>query len=171
MSMQQHEYTELPEHVRRIIAREGELEFTPPSFERWLGRLQMFRTMSSMGAFSLVWLVSYTAGASWEDATLRGIVAAIAFHFLAWAAGLFIFGELYDAEVRAARRTLEEKERERARRIESYYRDRLRAQQAGDVDESPAPPAAGSVHSLGDPLQQAIPGYVPSNTGASSIAA
>jgi hypothetical protein len=170
MSTQQPDYAELPEHVRRIIEREGELQFTPPSFERWLGRLQMFRTMSSMGAFALVWLTSFTAGAGWEDATLRAIVAAVAFHFLAWGAGLFIFGELYDAEVRAARRALEEKERERARRIESYYRDRLRAQQAGDIEEIPDP-ATGGIHALADPLVHAIPGYVSANPGASSIAA
>ncbi|MBC7461903.1 MAG: hypothetical protein H7287_11120 [Thermoleophilia bacterium] len=119
---------QLPDHVRRIIDREGETEFTPPSFERWLGRLQMLRTMASMGAFMLVWLVSYTAGIGWEGATIRSIAAALAFHFFAWAVGLFIFGELYDIEVKQARVDLEVRERERARRIESYYRERLRAQ-------------------------------------------
>jgi hypothetical protein len=125
---------ELPDHVRRIIDREGETEFTPPSFERWLGRLQMVRTLASMGAFMLVWLVAYSAGIGWEGSTIRGIVAALVFHFFAWAMGLFIFGELYDVEVKRARVALEERERERARRIEQYYRERLRAQ--GILDDS-----------------------------------
>lgn len=119
---------QLPDHVRRIIDREGETEFTPPSFERWLGRLQMLRTLASMGAFMLVWLVAYGAGIGWEASTVRGIAAALVFHFFAWAVGLFIFGELYDVEVKRARVALEERERERARRIEQYYRERLRAQ-------------------------------------------
>jgi len=123
----------LPDHVRRIIDREGEHEFTPPSFERWLGRLQMLRTMASMGSFMLVWLVSYGSGQGWEGATVRGIVAALVFHFFAWAIGLFVFGELYDIEVKKARVDLEVRERERARRIEAYYRERLRAQ--GLLDE------------------------------------
>ena len=58
MSAMQSDYQELPDHVRRIIARDGEIEFTPPSFERWLGRLQMLRTMASMCSFVLVWLAS-----------------------------------------------------------------------------------------------------------------
>ena len=161
MSAQHVDYQELPDHVRRIIARDGEIEFTPPSFERWLGRLQMLRTLSAMGAFMIVWLASYTSGMSWDAATVRGIIAAIVFHFFAWAAGLFIFGELYDAEVKTARRELEEKERERARRIEAYYRERLRAQDAvgreGDAVESIP---GGSVPALGsDPLTQVVPGY------------
>ena len=88
MSAMQSDYQELPEHVRRIIARDGEIEFTPPSFERWLGRLQMLRTLSAMGAFLIVWLTSYSNGMGWEAATVRGIIAAIVFHFFAWAAGL-----------------------------------------------------------------------------------
>ena len=160
MSAMHSDYQELPDHVRRIIARDGEIEFTPPSFERWLGRLQMLRTLSAMGAFMLVWLASYTNGMGWEAATVRGIIAAIAFHFFAWAAGLFIFGELYDAEVKQARRELEEKERERARRIEAYYRDRLRAQDAIGRDDQVAAVPGGSVPSLSsDPLAEAIPGY------------
>lgn len=155
----QAEYQELPEHVRRIIARDGEIEFTPPSFERWLGRLQMLRTLSAMGSFLLVWLASYTSGMGWEAATVRGIIAAIVFHFFAWAAGLFIFGELYDAEVKKARRELEEKERERARRIEAYYRDRLRAQDAIGREDGSASPVAPMPGVAGDPLAQAIPGY------------
>lgn len=118
----------LPEHVQRIIRRDDEIDFTPPSFERWLGRLQMLRTLSAMGGFSLVWLVTYAGGMGWEAATIRGMIAAIAFHFIAWALGLFIFGELYDIEVKRARIDLEERERDRARRIEEYYRERLRAQ-------------------------------------------
>lgn len=136
---------ELPDHVRRIIGGDGEIEFTPPSFERWLGRLQMLRTMSAMGAFLLVWLVSYNTGMGWEDATIRAIIAALVFHFVAWAGGLFIFGEIYDAEIKTARVELEEKERERARRIESYYRERLLAQQVAageDPDGVPAIPPA-----------------------------
>ncbi len=152
-------HDELPEHVQRIIARDGEIEFTPPSFERWLGRLQMLRTLSAMGAFLLVWLVTYSSGMTWESATVRGIVAAIVFHFFAWAAGLFVFGELYDVEVKKARLELEEKERERARRIEEYYRERLRAQDAVGRDGEVSPVPGGSVPSLGDPLVEAVPGY------------
>ncbi|MCW2974408.1 MAG: hypothetical protein JWN72_2681 [Thermoleophilia bacterium] len=126
---------QLPDHVRRIIDREGETEFTPPSFERWLGRLQMVRTMASMGAFMLVWLVTYGSGIGWEGATIRGIAAALVFHFFAWAVGLFIFGELYDIEVKQARVDLEVRERERARRIEAYYRERLRAQGILEEDQ------------------------------------
>lgn len=126
--MKEVHYQEIPEHVRRIIDRDGEIEFTPPSFERWLGRLQMLRTMSAMVAFLFVWLVSYTFGQTWEASTVRAIVAAVVFFFFAWAAALFIFGEIYDAEVKAARKELESKERERTRRIEEYYRERLRAQ-------------------------------------------
>lgn len=157
------DYSELPEHVRQIIERDGEIEFTPPSFERWLGRLQMARTMASMTSFVLVFLATYSTGTGWEGATVRGIVAAIVFYFFAWAAGLFVFGELYDAEVKEARRDLEDKERERARRIEAYYRERLR-QQAGDgqagSDSSPPAPA-GPVP--GDPLVEAVPGYIPTD--------
>ena len=165
-------HEELPEHVRRIISRDGEIEFTPPSFERWLGRLQMLRTLAAMGAFLLVWLGSYGAGTGWEGATVRGIIAAIVFHFFAWAAGLFIFGELYDAEVKAARRELEEKERERARRIEEYYRERLRAQEAvgrggSEVEAVPG----GSVPALSDPLAQAVPGYAAYSPPPSTMAA
>ncbi|MCW2926500.1 MAG: hypothetical protein JWM86_468 [Thermoleophilia bacterium] len=128
-------YDQIPDHVRRIIDRDGEIEFTPPSFERWLGRLQMFRTIASMGAFIGVWLVSYDNGQTWDGATLRAIAAALVFHFFAWATGLYLFGELYDAEVKRARRDLENRERERARRIEEYYRERLRAQEAAkDAD-------------------------------------
>jgi hypothetical protein len=164
------EYQELPEHVRRIIERDGEIEFTPPSFERWLGRLQMIRTISAMGAFLLVWLVTYGSGSSWENATVRGIIAAVVFYFFAWAAGLFIFGELYDVEVKTARTELELKERERARRIEAYYRQRLRAQEAVGRGEEPAS-IEGAAQLLDDPLVAAIPGYVPSNVDAPPLAA
>ncbi|MCW2956461.1 MAG: hypothetical protein JWO69_1330 [Thermoleophilia bacterium] len=121
------EINQLPEHVSRIIRRD-EIEFTPPTFERWLGRLQMLRTLSAMGGFFMLFLISYEAGLGWESSTVRGIVAAIAFHFIAWALGLFVFGELYDSEVKLARAQLEERERDRARRIEEYYRERLLAQ-------------------------------------------
>lgn len=144
-------YHEIPEHVRRIIDRDGEIEFTPPSFERWLGRLQMLRTIAAMGGFLLVWLVSYDNGMGWDAATVRGIVAAVVFFFFAWAAGLFVFGELYDAEVKAARVELEEKERERARRIEEYYRERLRAQEAAGGGAGADSIDGGSVPSLGEP--------------------
>ncbi len=171
MSAMQSDYQELPDHVRRIIARDGEIEFTPPSFERWLGRLQMLRTLSAMAAFLIVWLTSYSNGMGWEAATVRGIIAAIVFHFFAWAAGLFIFGELYDAEVQSARRELEEKERERARRIEAYYRDRLRAQDAIGRDDNVAPVPGGSVPSLArDPLSSAVPGYAAYSDPASLAA-
>lgn len=123
----QHQH-DLPEHVRRIIDRDGELEFTPPSFERWLGRLQMTRTLASMAAFMLVWLVAHETGNDWAGSTVRGIMAAMVFHFFAWAACLFIFGEMYEVEVKQARAKLEQRERDRAQRIEEYYRDRLRAQ-------------------------------------------
>lgn len=166
------DYSDLPDHVRRIIERDGEIEFTPPSFERWLGRLQMLRTLSAMGAFVLVWLVTYSNGSTWEDATIRGIVAAIVFHFLAWAAGLFIFGEMYDHEVKAARSELEHKERERARRIETYYRERLRAQEAAGRGESvDAAPEAPTAVLQDDPLSNAIPGYVPTDATIANIAA
>jgi hypothetical protein len=154
------DYAELPEHVRRMIERDGEIEFTPPSFERWIGRLQMLRTLSSLVAFSLVWLMTYTSNGSWENATVHGLVAAIAFHFFAWTAGLFLFGELYDAEVKRARRALEERERERARRIEEYYRERLRAQRAVGAD-GVEPIPGGTVPALGgDPLT-VVEGYHP----------
>lgn len=123
-------YQELPDHVRRIIEREGDVQFTPPSFERWLGRLYIVRTFCAMGAFLVVTVVSVDAGNAWEAAAVRGIVAAIVIHFFAWAAGLLLFGELYDAEVKQARRQLEARERDRARRIEEYYRERIRAQEA-----------------------------------------
>jgi hypothetical protein len=67
---------------------------------------------------------------------------------------------MYDAEVKVARRELEEKERERARRIESYYRERLRAQEAAGRDGGDA---AAAMPALDDPLQHAIPGYVPTD--------
>lgn len=146
--MTQHHQHELPEHVRRIIDREGELEFTPPSFERWLGRLQMTRTLASMAAFMIVWLVSHETGNDWAGATVRGIMAALVFHFFAWAACLFIFGELYEVEVKEARIKLEERERDRANRIEEYYRDRLRAQGMLPAEDVGAI-AGGSVPSLG----------------------
>ena len=60
---------------------------------------------------------------------MRGIIAAIVFHFFAWAAGLFVFGELYDVEVKQARRELEERERDRARRIERVLPRAPRAQE------------------------------------------
>lgn len=161
------DFAGLPEHVRRIIQREGEIEFTPPSFERWIGRLQMLRTLSSLAAFSMVWLVTYTSNGSWETATVHGIVASIAFHFLAWSAGLFLFGELYDAEVKRARRALEERERERARRIEDYYRERLRAQQAVGAD-GVKPVPGGVVPALdSDPLAD-FEGYHPTTVDATS---
>lgn len=158
-------YSELPEHVRRIVERDGQVQFTPPSFERWLGRLYMLRTSTSMAAFILVWLLSYEAGHPWETATVRGIIAAIVFHFFAWAIGLFLFGELYDAEVKRARRELEEKERERSRRIEEYYRERLQAmsssEEYGGGTTPLAPPAsagppsyAGAAPSYGQPEPQ-----------------
>lgn len=124
---------EIPDHVRRIIDRDGPIDFRPPSFERWLGRLAMLRTLASMGSFTIVWLASYGSGKTWDEATVRAIVASLAFFFLAWAAGLFIFGEIYDSEVKRARTDLEERERERTRRIETYYRDRLR--QEGLLDD------------------------------------
>lgn len=124
---------DIPEHVRRIIEQDGEVTFTPPSFERWLGRLQMFRTLSSMGAFLAVWLFAYGNGMAWEAATIRAMAAGIVFHFFAWAIGLFLFGELYDAEVKQARHDLEEKERIRAQRIEDYYRQRLEAQESSEL--------------------------------------
>jgi hypothetical protein len=139
---------DLPEHVRRIIDRHGELEFTPPSFERWLGRLQMTRTLASIGAFMLVFAVTYLPGAGWDVAAVHGIVAALVFHFFAWAACLFIFGELYEVEVKRARAALEERERDRAQRIEEYYRDRLRAQGMLPSEPVDAVPG-GSVPSLG----------------------
>ena len=141
-------YSELPDHVRRIIEREGEVQFTPPSFERWLGRLSMLRTVASMVGFIAVGLLSYDGGFPWEEAIVRGIVAAIVLYFFAWAVGLFLFGELYDAEVKQARRELEERERERARRIEQYYRDRLREQDAAG-EAQPVP--GGVVPAIGDP--------------------
>jgi hypothetical protein len=147
-------YSQLPEHVRRIIEREGEKHFTPPSFERWLGRLSMLRTVSAMVGFISVALLSIDAGLPWEMGIVRGIVAAIVFYFFAWATGLFLFGELYDVEVKRARRDLEERERERARRIEQYYRDRLREQDAaGEAEAVPGGvvPALGSVPMSGAP--------------------
>ncbi len=171
MSAQQVDYTELPEHVRQIIERDGEIEFTPPSFERWLGRLQMVRTMSAMAAFLMVFLATYSSGMEWEGATVRGIVAAIVFYFFAWAAGLFVFGELYDAEVKVARRDLEEKERERARRIEAYYRERLRQQNAtGRNAEQPSPVANDAPKLVPDPLTEAIPGYIPTDARVGNAA-
>jgi hypothetical protein len=140
-------YSEIPDHVRRIIEREGEVRFTPPSFERWIGRLHMLRTVASMAAFLLVFMVAYDHGMAWETATVRALVAGIVFNFFAWAAGLYLFGELYDAEVKQARRALEEKERERARRIEQYYRDRLQEQEAPEAGTVPG----GVVPSLGQP--------------------
>lgn len=148
-------YSEIPDHVRRVIDRDGDTEFTPPSFERWLGRIQMLRTLAAMVAFILVWLTAYAFGHTWEAATIRGIVASIVFYFFAWAAGLFIFGEMYDAEVRAARIELEEKERERARRIEEYYRERLRAQaaeraeQEGEEERDPVAAVTGRYGTYG----------------------
>ena len=164
MSAQQADYTELPDHVRRIIERDGEIEFTPPSFERWLGRLQMLRTIAAMGSFVLVFLSTWNAGNGWETATVHGIIAAIVFHFFGWAAGLLIFGEMYDAEVREARRDLEEKERERQRRIEAYYRDRLRQQAGtGSGASQPAAMVDGAMLPIDpdDPLSSAVPGYIP----------
>lgn len=149
-------YSQLPDHVRRIIERDGDVHFTPPSFERWLGRLYMLRTAVSLASFIVVWLLAYDAGHPWETATIRGIIAAIVFHFFAWAAGLLLFGELYDAEVRRARRELEEKERERARRIEQYYRERLREQDAAG-DGSQGAGAAGPAPSYGAPTSIAPP--------------
>lgn len=147
-------YSQLPEHVRRIIEREGEVHFTPPSFERWLGRLSILRTVASMVGFITVTLVSIDSGHAWESGIVRGIVAAIVFYFFAWATGLFLFGELYDAEVKKARRDLEQRERERARRIEEYYRERLRAQDAA-AEPQPVPggvvPALGAVPSAASP--------------------
>lgn len=147
-------YSELPDHVRRIIEREGEVHFTPPSFERWIGRLSMLRTIASMVGFIGVTLLSIDAGHSWEVAIVRGIVAAIVLYFFAWATGLYLFGELYDAEVKKARRDLEERERERARRIEQYYRERLRQQDAA-TEAQPVPggvvPALGAVPASGAP--------------------
>lgn len=139
---------DLPEHVRRIIDRDAELEFTPPSFERWLGRLQMTRTMASIGAFMFVFALSYLTGDAWDGAVIRGIVAALVFHFFAWAACLFIFGELYEVEVKKARVALEERERNRAQRIEDYYRERLRAQGMLPAEDTNAIPG-GSAPSLG----------------------
>jgi len=152
-----HPQYEIPEHVQRIIQRDDELEFTPPSFERWLGRLQMLRTMTSMGAFMLVWLVTYSGGQGWEGATVRGIIAALVFHFFAWAAGLFVFGELYNIEVKKARVELEERERDRARRIEEYYRERLRAQglmgeEVATIDGGVIPSVGASVAPVPTPL-------------------
>lgn len=165
------DYQELPDHVRRIIDRDGGLEFTPPSFERWLGRLQMFRTLTAMGGFSMLWTASWGAGLGWETATVRGIIAAVAAYFFAWAVGLFIFGEIYDAEVQRARRDLEERERERARRIEQYYRDRLRAQDEAGAGGTAGASVGGSVTPLGhDSLNSAIPGYAP-NADATRMAA
>jgi hypothetical protein len=163
MSAQHADYSELPEHVRQIIERDGEIEFTPPSFERWLGRLQMARTMASMTSFVLVFLATYSTGTGWEGATVRGIIAAIVFYFFAWAAGLFVFGEMYDAEVKDARRDLEEKERERARRIEAYYRERLRQQAATGHSGAEASPPPSAQPALDDPLTEAIPGYIPTD--------
>ena len=150
MSRYSYGYQEVPDHVRRIIERDGDIEFTPPSFERWLGRLQMLRTLSAMGAFLLVFLASYTHGQSWDTSAIRGIVASIVFYFFGWAAGLFIFGELYDIEVRHARHELEIKEKERQRRIEEYYRERLREQEAEFAAEHgmPVPATAAAASAL-----------------------
>lgn len=148
---------ELPEHVRRIIDRDEPPQFTPPSFERWLGRLQMTRTLASMAAFMVVWLVAFETGSDWAGASVRGIMAALVFHFFAWAACLFVFGEMYEVEVKEARIKLEERERDRARRIEEYYRDRLRAQGIlppvdGDAqDGGAAAPSLGSVAAMHQP--------------------
>lgn len=151
------QYSELPDHVRRIIEREGEVHFTPPSFERWLGRLSMLRTVAAMVGFIGVTLLSIDAGQPWETAVVRGIVSAIVFYFFAWATGLFLFGELYDVEVRQARRALEERERQRAARIEQYYRERLREQ---DAQSQPEPVPGGVVPSLSAvPSAGAPPSY------------
>jgi hypothetical protein len=147
-------YSQLPDHVRRIIERDGEVHFTPPSFERWLGRLAILRTVAAMVGFITVTLLSIDSGLAWETSVVRGIVSAIVFYFFSWATGLFLFGELYDAEVKQARRDLEERERERARRIEEYYRERLREQDA-QAQPEPVPggvvPALGAVPSAGAP--------------------
>lgn len=148
-------YDDLPDHVRRVIQQDGELTFTPPSFERWVGRLQMLRTSFSMGTFIIVWLLAYDSGLGWEVATIRGIVAALAMFFFSWAAGLFVFGELYDVEVKQARRKLEERERDRARRIEEYYRERLRQMGADSDLDPPASAGPPSSAGLGAPPQPA----------------
>jgi len=121
--------TSIPDGMRQETS-----DFVPPSFERWLGRLQMTRLVASMGGFVFVWLVAFESGASWEGATVRAMVAGIALHFIAWAVALFVFGELYDIEVRRARAEMVERERERNRRIEEYYRERLLAK--GMIDEA-----------------------------------
>lgn len=146
--MTQHMH-ELPEHVRRIIDRDSQLEFTPPSFERWLGRLQMARTLASIGAFMFVFAISYLSGDAWDGAAMRGIAAALVFHFFAWAACLFIFGEIYEVEVKQARVALEARERDRANRIEEYYRERLQAQGMLPGGEQVEAIPGGSVPSLG----------------------
>jgi hypothetical protein len=110
----------------------------------------MARILASMTAFLVVWFASYAAGFGWDGATIRAIIAAVVFHYFAWAMGLFVFGELYDAEVKQARHDLEERERERARRIEDYYRERLRAQQTELGGDDVRPVEGGSVPAIGD---------------------
>lgn len=130
-----------------------EIKFNPPTFERWLGRLQMLRTGASMGAFALVWLVGTNHGLSWEVAAVRGIVAGIVFYFFAWAMGLLIFAELHEADIRRIRRTIEDRERERAQRMEQIYLQRL--QQETDAS-TPASASGGgrygATSSIGGPI-------------------
>lgn len=153
----------LPEGMRQESS-----DFVPPSFERWLGRLQMTRIVASMVGFVVVWLLAYESGVGWEGATLRAMVAGIALHFVAWAMALFVFGELYDLEVRRARAEMVERERDRNRRIEEYYRERLLAKgmidAAGNV--TPAPDSySGGVASV-TPLRPNVPSSMPPSYGA-----
>lgn len=97
----------------------------PPSFEPWIGRIQMARAWSATLGMVIITLLTANAGTAWDGAILRGLAAAIVMYFVGWVSALFICGELYAVQVRQARAEASAREAERRARITEMYQQQL----------------------------------------------
>lgn len=119
------------------------------SFDPWMSRVRMARTSAAALGFALVSLLGYEAGLPFDDAILRGLVAAIICFFVGWASALWICGELFGAEISRRKQALREHERQRQEQLQQIYEQRVASlggepgQSLSDLTTSPiggAPP-------------------------------
>lgn len=121
--------------------QEDPLDPLPPSFEPWVGRVQMVRSACAAVGLVVVALIAWTAGTSGEQSLMYGIMAGLTLYFLGWIGALLICGELYAHELSQARGLAEQRERERREKLEEMYRERMRRRGLIDEQGNPTPEA------------------------------
>jgi hypothetical protein len=135
----------------------------PPSFKPWLARVRMARAWAAVVGFVVVTGLSRGADYSWLASLWRGFAGATVLYFVAWASALWLFGELYHAQLHQVRRQRLDREAARQAQLQQMYEQRLRELHGLPADA----PVAGLTHDNVptqpfDPMQPASPsGYAP----------